>query len=338
VQDGPFVTWVGQENRQHFMGHLSLWGLREPVMPWCSDGPSEAELGGTMQTTLAHWADAAHAQGGTVIVPHFPGPNGEPGLLVATGRADGVEMLVQAPEFHTEYYRYLNSGYRVPLVGGTDKMDAGVPVGIYRTYARVEGEFSYEAWCAAVRAGRTFLSGGPLIGLEVDGKDIADTVTISGPGEVDVHAWAESIFPMHTLQVVSRGEVVAETTSASGARKLELRARVRVGEHTWLAVRCGGPNYWDGRAHMDTWGRRIFAHTSPVYVAVGGDWEMFDEAGLRHLRNLCDGNLRYVREIAGAFPADRVTHHHGEPDHLAYLERPFLEAQAHVEQRLRDRR
>ena len=27
-------------------------------MPWCSDGPSEAELGGTLETTLSDWADA----------------------------------------------------------------------------------------------------------------------------------------------------------------------------------------------------------------------------------------------------------------------------------------
>ena len=27
------------------LGHLTLWGLKEPVMPWCTDGPDEAELG-----------------------------------------------------------------------------------------------------------------------------------------------------------------------------------------------------------------------------------------------------------------------------------------------------
>ena len=38
-------------------------------MPWCSDGPGEAELGGTLETTLSHWADACHEQGGTVVHP-----------------------------------------------------------------------------------------------------------------------------------------------------------------------------------------------------------------------------------------------------------------------------
>jgi hypothetical protein len=134
--DGPYVTFVGQENRQPMLGHLSLWGLRTPVLPFCSGGPPEAEPGATLETTLSHWADECHAQGGTVIVPHVPRPNGELAALVATGRADGLEMIVQLEDPHTEYYRYLNCGYRLPLIGGTDKMSADVPVGLYRTYAK----------------------------------------------------------------------------------------------------------------------------------------------------------------------------------------------------------
>ena len=181
---GGYVTYVGQENRQHALGHMVLWDLKEPVMPWCSDGPDEAELGGALDVTLSDWADRAHAQGGTVVAAHFPNPNGEPAVLVATGRADAVEMLAHSGDAMLEYYRYLNSGYRLPLVGGTDKMSSAVPVGLYRTYARLDEEFSYEAWCRAVRAGRTFLSGGPLVSLSVDGHEPGGTVELSGPGTV----------------------------------------------------------------------------------------------------------------------------------------------------------
>jgi hypothetical protein len=54
-------------------------------------------------------------------------------------------MLAHSDDGMLEYYRYLNSGYRLPLVGGTDKMSSAVPVGLYRTYARLDEEFSYEA-------------------------------------------------------------------------------------------------------------------------------------------------------------------------------------------------
>jgi len=54
-----------------------------------------------------------------------------------------------------EYYRYLNDGYQLPLVAGTDKMASGVPVGMYRTYAHLgtDTAFSFEAWTRAVREG-----------------------------------------------------------------------------------------------------------------------------------------------------------------------------------------
>ena len=100
---------------------------------------------------------------------------------------------------HSEYYRYLNCGYRLPLVGGTDKMMSNVPVGLYRTYARLlsDQEFTYENWCNAVKAGRTFLNGGPIIQLTVDGRKVGDTLSIPWPDTVEIEFWAESVLPVH---------------------------------------------------------------------------------------------------------------------------------------------
>ena len=82
-----------------------------------------------------------------------------------------------------EYYRYLNAGYRMPLVGGTDKDSAQTPVGLMRTYVRIpDEEFTYEAWCRHLRAGRTFATNGPLVMLRVDGHDIGDTVELPSDG------------------------------------------------------------------------------------------------------------------------------------------------------------
>jgi hypothetical protein len=332
--DGRYVTSVSQENRQNALGHLVLWGLREPVMPWCTGGPIEAELGGALEANESDWADRCHDQGGTVVIPHFPFPNGEPATLIATGRADAVEMIVQQPRFHEEYYGYLNCGYRLPLVGGTDKMSSDVPVGLYRTYAKLgDEEFTYDAWRRAVVEGRTFLSGGPLLTFQVDGRDIGGTVRTAGPGTVTVSATAESILPVSTLEVVQNGRVVA-ATSDEGARRLELTTDLRVDGDCWLAARCGGPGYFDSPAHRDVWGRGIFAHTSPVYVATGDGWELFDPAHARYMLTLIDGSLEYVRRRAPRYPRDSVTYHHGEDDHDAYLERPFLEARDLLERRL----
>lgn len=328
-KDGKTVVYVGQENRQHFLGHIILSGLKEPIMPWCADGPGEAELGGAMETTMSHWADACRAQGGTVIIPHFPIPNGEPATLITTGRVDGLEMVRHEKSNHLEYYRYLNCGYRVPLVGGTDKMGTEVPMGLYRTYVRIPDgeEFTYDNWCKNLAKGRTFLSGGPIIQFSVDGHEMGDTVMLSGPGTVEVEASVESIFPVHTLEVVQQGRVVASAESRKGDRKLKLKARLQVKAHTWLAARCGGPGYYNSVPHHDVWSRGVFAHTSPVYVACGGEWDVFDRDAAQYLLTLVDGALTYVRGSSGQFREDAVTHHHTERNHQAYLERPFLQAQ-----------
>jgi hypothetical protein len=333
ARGGENIVYVTQENRQHILGHLTLLGLKRPVMPWCTDGPSEAEMGSALEATMSDWADRCHEQGGWVVIPHLPNPNGEPAALIATGRADAVEMLVHAEYNHIEYYRYLNGGYRLPLVGGTDKMTSDVPVGMYRAYVRVDDGFSYESWCRGMASGRTFLSGGPMIHLSVDGAEIGDTVSLSSAGTVEVEAWTESIFPIHTLQIVQRGRVVASADDAKGARRLELRERLRIDGNTWLAARCGGPSF-TAVPHRDGWGRGIFAHTSPVYVATEDEWSMFDENTARYMLNLVDGCLTYIDTAAPYWEPGSVTHHHGSDDHVAWLRRPFLEARDAVEKRL----
>ena len=334
--DGDTIVYCSQENRQHLLGHLILWGLKDAVMPWCSDGPGEAELGGTMESTMSDWADKTHAQDGTVVIPHFPDPNGEPAVLIATGRADAVEMLRHGSYNHLEYYRYLNCGYRLPLVGGTDKMSSDVPVGLYRTYAYVPDSepFNYENWCKAVRAGRTFLSGGPIISFTVNGARVGDTIPLpSGGGTVEVEATAESIFPIHSLEIVQQGRVVSSTEEKNGARVLHLKASLKVDGHTWLAARCGGQGYTTV-PHHDGLQRGMFAHTSPVYVACGGRWRLFDEDAAQYMLTQVEGGLEYMRHTAAHHAPGTVTHHHGEEDHLAYLERPFLQARAAIHRRM----
>jgi hypothetical protein len=336
-RDGRTIVYATQENRQHVLGHLTLLGLKQPVLPWCSGGPDEAELGGTLEETLSYWADACRAQGGTVIIPHLPAPNGEPAALIATGRVDGVEMLMHGMYNHREYYRYLNGGYRLPLVGGTDKMTSDVPVGLYRTYVYIppDQDFMYETWCRNLAAGRTFLSGGPIISLTVDGNMIGDVVRLAGSGgTVEVEAWAESILPIHSLEIVQQGRVVAATEERGGTRRLRLKTTLTVEGHTWLAARAGGPGYVEAVPHHDGWSRGVMAHTSPVYVACGGDWQLFDHDTAQYMLTLIEGNLSYIRALSPQHRPGTVTHHHGEDNHLAHLERPFLEARAALHRRM----
>ena len=339
-QNGNSIVYVSQENRQHVMGHMILMGLKRHVMPWCTDGPGEAEIGGTMESTLSAWADECHEQGGTVAAAHFWGLNREAAALVATGRLDAIEFKGHQNRFpHDEYYRVLNCGYKIPLVGGTDKMSSDVAVGHWRTYAHLQDdeEFTYENWCRAVEKGRTFMTSGPIIDLSIDGKEVGDTLSISGPGIVEVHANAESIFPIHRLEIVLNGRVVASTDSAEGVRRLEIRERIRVDNHSWIAARCGSPDYFNDPGYDDM-RRGIYAHTSPIYIACGEEWWMFNSDTAEHMLTVVNGDIDYIRETSAQYLHENVTHHHGEDDHISWLQRPFHEAREALEARLRAQR
>jgi hypothetical protein len=326
--DWGTIVYVSQENRQHLLGHLGLLGLTEPVMPWSSDGPAEAEFGSPLDVTLADWADECRRQGGTVIGVHFGYPYGELPALIATGRVDALEMIQQQRFSHDAYYGYLNAGYRLPLVGGTDKMTGETPVGQYRTFVhlRAAEEFDYASWCRNLRAGRTFVSAGPMIGIAVDGREPGDTIRVGGDGgTVEVYAWAASSEPIHTLQLVQAGRVVAEVAATAGSRRLELREPIRITGDTWIAARAGGPDYFGGRRTLSSFSVGIFAHTSPVYVACGREWQMRDDEVRTRMRSMILGCLEYIHH--GTSTGGSQGHRpHGASDHVTHLSRPFEEA------------
>jgi len=335
--NGETIVYATQENRQHMLGHLTLLGLKEMINPWCSDGPSEAEIGGNLETTLSDWADRCHEQGGTVVIPHLPTPNCEPAALIATGRADAVEMITSNLFQHLEYYRYLNCGYKLPLVGGTDKMSSDVPVGMYRTYVHIPDNepFNYDTWCKYMRAGNTYHSGGPLMQFKVEGKPIGSTIDLPGNGgEIEAHAIAESTLPIHSLEFVVNGQVAARTEVAKGTQHLELREKLRIEKHSWICARCSGPQYFKHVPHHDCWKRGIMAHTSPVYLAVGEPWWMFDMDAANYMLTLLHGGLSYLHQRPLQWEKGTVTHHHGKEEHLQFLEEPFRQAIAAIHKRM----
>ena len=63
---------------------------------------------------------------------------------------------------------------------------------------------------------------------------------------------------------------------------------------------------------------------------------MTDPDGLRYIRTLVEGAREYVRHTAVRRPDQFTTYHHGEADHLAWLERPFAEALRALDERGRE--
>jgi hypothetical protein len=263
-----------------------------------ASGPGESYLGDPLWTSLGDWADRQRARSGLVVAVHFPYPNAELAADIALDKIDALELFPYGTGFDTlrfhDWYRYLGAGYRLPAVGGTDKMGAYMPVGANRTYAHLGGEaFGFESWARAVRAGRTFMTTGPLLLLEADGKTPGDEIVLGqGGGRVEVRLEARSFVPFHRVEIVLNGEVVASREEAGGTREMTLRETVRVPGPAWLAARCAsrfGPT--------TAWGLAIQAHTSPIYFHVPTR-ELFSAPAVAYMLTLVDGAETWARTLA----------------------------------------
>jgi hypothetical protein len=304
--DGEWLVRVGTENRQHVLGHMSLLGYRGNVIaPMCTGGPDEAALGDPIELLLMEWAEQCRRQGGLVVLPHFPNPRCENAADLITGAIDAVEMTSWGnlyggidPYTLADYYRYLNCGHFVTAVGGTDKMSAATAVGTVRTYTRIDDgkEFTYESWLEAVRAGRTFVTYGPLLEFSVDGQPAGSRIEIpSGGGTVDVEWQVASVtVPMSRIELVVNGEVresrALEGDSDSGGWSLQAE------ESCWLAVLVRG--HYQDRPEM------IAAHSSPVMVRVGGSDSFSAPDALVTLEQI-EGALAYL-DTVGTRAEDEV--------------------------------
>jgi len=301
------IVWVGSENRQHFMGHISLMGATgSPIFPMSTSGPSEGYIGDPTVRAMSEWADEAHEKGGLAIVPHFPFPHSEVIAEVVLGKVDGLEIRdFHAPTMDTfavhEWYRLMNCGYRVPAVGGTDKMSAGMPVGGVRTYAYIgDDELSHVSWSDAVRAGRTYTTSGPLMDFTVEGLRPGDELTLpESGGSVHVTATATCAMPINKLEIVFNGKVIAQVSSKDGAKMLAIDESIDLPGSGWMAARAVSD-----LVAWHVWPVNFAAHTSAVYVKAGRT-DVFDAALGEYLITTMQGGVEWLDTLATRADAER---------------------------------
>ena len=324
VSTDDTVVYVGTENRQHLLGHISLLGVQgEPIYPMTTAGPSESYLGDPVLSSMSEWADRARERDGLVVIPHFPNPYTEAVAEIVLGKVDAVELKYFTPSIDGfglyEWYRFLNNGYRVAAVGGTDKMSAGIPVGGVRTYALLQDEFSFGTWAQAVREGRTFTTSGPLIDVRVEGKRPGAELKLpAGGGTLTVEAWAESVLPFQELQIVCNGAVTATQTVPNGERACRISQEVKLNGSGWIAARCVST-----LEVQHTWVVNVAAHTSPVYI-VADSQELFNPSDATYMMTILDGGLTWLDTLATRADAER---HAG-------VRQVFEHAKAHLQGRL----
>lgn len=297
--DGEFLVRVGTENRMQVLGHISLLGYSGAMIhPLCSGGPSESALGDAQEVTMADWAQRCIDQGGLVVMPHAPNPQNERAADIVLGLVHAIEMMTFnpfdaqiSPYGIADWYRFLNLGYHLPVVGGSDKMAASSLLGGVRTYTNMADEpFTYQNWMDATQAGNTFVTVGPLAEMTVEGLSPGSRLELPATGGTINVSWnVESVsMPLDRVEIVVGGLTV-EQSNIDKQLSAEGSAEITISDSTWVALRVRGS--YHGR-HGE-----IAAHTSAVQVGVEGK-PLFSQSDAIAVLEQIEGAMAYVDTIA----------------------------------------
>lgn len=166
------------------------------------------------------------------------------------------------------YYALLNCGFRLAPTAGTASGVHPVPLGYSRVYVHLDGDFSLESWLAGLKAGRSFVTTGPMVFARLDGTWPGDTRSFERPGPRPARLEVEtaSLHPTVSIEVLVNGRV-AERIDPMPARwdgrawQARSERTLTLEDSSWIAVRCVEPQ-------PD--GRKRFAHTGPWYRLTQG--------------------------------------------------------------------
>ena len=240
--------------------------------------------------------DLARGQGGVSGYVHpydeAPDPSG-PGSLthalpvdVALGKVDYLEVLGFSDHLATAgvWYRLLNAGFRIPAGAGTDAManfaSLRGPVGLNRVFVRTGPGLGYRAWLAGLKAGRTFVSNGPLLEFSLNGRQPGGELSFpAGVHQLTARVSLRSNVPIERLEIVANGVVLAPVPLSPDGTRADATVSLPVARSGWFTLRA-----WSARAHPLVLDQYPFATTSPIYVAVGGLPVRSAEAALYFLR------------------------------------------------------
>ena len=202
--------------------------------------------------------DGARQQGGLVLWCHNGQRDGGAGRGGA-GRArrhQPLRPVLDGPRVR-DLVRLLNCGLRLPASTGSDWFVCSSN----RVYVDVGGALTYQAWLAGLRAGRTFITDGPILRLTVAGHAPSNDVLAPARGTAR-STWSSS------GQRPSRSTAIEIVRDGDGRRRREEtrtrrdRGRVRTSIDAsvgWVAARAWGRT-------RNSYDHALWAHTSPVYV------------------------------------------------------------------------
>jgi hypothetical protein len=283
--DGEAVARMGVEYRNDLLGHVHALGPEA--------APSRYYAGHERSDHPEDWppnkaaCDELRGLGATVGYPHpvferFPDDGSLDAFFANPRSVEARELVVDAAlgavdsidvlsPFDDEgavflYHRLLSCGLRLAATAGSNAFlsfahgpgVASNPPGWCRVYAHLGDEpLGVDAVKAAIRSGRTVVTNGPWLTLTVNGHGPGSVLDLAPGDGVTIRAEVSGA-GVDDLAIVGPDGVIDRGPGPT------LRHTGFAGEPTWIAAVARGPG------HDDVLDASALAHTSPVYVDIGG--------------------------------------------------------------------
>ena len=214
-------------------------------------------------------------------------------LDVPFGIVDFVEILQDGYLRTDLWYEFLNLGYELTPVAGSDFPYFDQP-GAVRSYAKVKGEFTPQAWYDSIHLGHTFVTNGPMLEFTVNGKPMGSILKARRGDVLTILASARinpDVDRLDRLELIAHGDLINNITAGEGDDSLALTHEMAVTSGLWIAARAYGKT-------------QAVSHTAPVYVHVGdgGSWSSKKASAIvdtmrQRLRSLADISISPNREL-----------------------------------------
>ncbi len=159
------------------------------------------------------------------------------------------------------YFLLLECGLRIPPSAGSGSGVSPNPVGYNRVYVHVDGELDYEKWFDGLRAGRVFVTNGPLLKPTVEGQYPGHVFHADAGATLDL----EIGLTLSTRERISYLEIVRD---GKVEHSIAFDRYAKSGKLPGLQFERSG--WFLVRAVTDQPKTYRFAMTGPYYVEIGG--------------------------------------------------------------------
>jgi hypothetical protein len=190
---------------------------------------------------------------------------------VAGPTYDAIDIMMRTEERLVNqrgeqlWFMLLNQGYRMPATASSDATfdrPGGAVPGAVRVYTRIEGELTPAKVAAAMKAGRNFVTSGPLLTFTAGGNGIGDIVPVSNPIQLNasIRAWASGAPDEYLtkIEVIRNGEIYKSVQLAGKPRTHLMNFVIKEDETSWFIVKCYGSQ----------WSQ--YAVSNPIYFEAPG--------------------------------------------------------------------